>query len=273
MISIKTESLQEPSIKIKKKARNTKVGERNYICGGCQHAYKSYPALYLHIKRKHNGIRPLNTRASKPLSPLPKDKIHTGRPQKPSHDVDGISEAQIYLENAQSELLGFLGERLKVVSIMDSKLKLENIVQGILGTVNPTNDEAMVQLKAEVEAFYGELKNKSNETFDIELDFDSFIELNKNNSLKILVWFLLWMGKYIVKPDFMPDFTFIFSKVWKVLDQKQLEIQDLDNKLVWNGVMKECDSSLSRFTSFEQKKDLVYEFVSKTCHLIGKMFE
>jgi len=58
------------------------MGERNYICGGCQRAYKSYPALYLHIKRKHNGIRPVNTRTSKPISPVLRDKIHTGRPQK-----------------------------------------------------------------------------------------------------------------------------------------------------------------------------------------------
>lgn len=78
------EPLQEASIKIKKKPRNTKVGERNYICGGCQRDYKSYPALYLHIKRKHNGVRPLNTRTSKPMSPVARDKIHTGRPQKVS---------------------------------------------------------------------------------------------------------------------------------------------------------------------------------------------
>ncbi len=76
------DSLQDSSIKIKKKARNTKMGERNYICGGCQRAYKSYPALYLHIKRKHNGVRPVNTRTSKPISPISRDKIHTGRPQK-----------------------------------------------------------------------------------------------------------------------------------------------------------------------------------------------
>jgi len=76
------DSLQDSSVKIKKKARNTKMGERNYICGGCQRAYKSYPALYLHIKRKHNGVRPVNTRTSKPISPISRDKIHTGRPQK-----------------------------------------------------------------------------------------------------------------------------------------------------------------------------------------------
>jgi len=75
-------SLQESSIRIKKKTRNTKSGERSYICGGCQRAYKSYPALYLHIKRKHGGVRPPNTKASKPVGPVSSEKTHTGRPQK-----------------------------------------------------------------------------------------------------------------------------------------------------------------------------------------------
>jgi hypothetical protein len=267
------DSLQDSSIKIKKKPRNTKVGERNYICGGCQRAYKSYPALYLHIKRKHNGVRPINTRTSKPISPITRDKIHTGRPQKPSHDVDCIPETQTYLENAQSELLGFLGERLKVVSMMDSKSKLETIVASITSICDEAKDDGMAQIKKQIEELYQELKDNTVEGFDVELDFDAFQEIDKEQPLKILVWFLLWLGKYIVKADFLRDLTYVFAKIWKVLVQKQLQVQDLDNKLVWNGVMKECDPYIPTFTNFEHKKELVYEFVSKTCHLIGKIFE
>ena len=76
------DGLLDQSLKIKKKSRNTKAGERNYICGGCNRAYKSYPALYLHIKRKHDGVRPPNTKASKPITQVTKEKAHTGRPQK-----------------------------------------------------------------------------------------------------------------------------------------------------------------------------------------------
>lgn len=76
------DSLIDASLKIKKRTRNTTAGERSYICGGCQKSYKSYPALYLHIKRKHNGIRPADTRTSKPVTSAFKEKIHTGRPQK-----------------------------------------------------------------------------------------------------------------------------------------------------------------------------------------------
>lgn len=35
-------------------------GNRNYVCG-CGKAYLSYPALYTHVKTKHNGTEPLGT--------------------------------------------------------------------------------------------------------------------------------------------------------------------------------------------------------------------
>ena len=76
------DTLSDSSIKIRKRARNTSKNDQNYICGGCQKSYKSYPALYLHIKRKHDGVRPAETRTSKPLNSLPKEKIQTGRPTK-----------------------------------------------------------------------------------------------------------------------------------------------------------------------------------------------
>lgn len=43
----------------KRKSKNDNV-ERNYICG-CGKDYLSYPALYTHIKNKHNGIAPDGT--------------------------------------------------------------------------------------------------------------------------------------------------------------------------------------------------------------------
>ena len=81
------DSLADQSLNLKKRTRNTNTGDRSYICGGCQKAYKSYPALYLHIKRKHEGVRPEDTRTSKPVNPTFKEKIHTGRPQKVSLNI------------------------------------------------------------------------------------------------------------------------------------------------------------------------------------------
>ena len=56
--------------------------QRNFSCGGCTKAYKSYPALYLHIKRKHDGIRPANTMTSRPPCAPYKGATPTGRPHK-----------------------------------------------------------------------------------------------------------------------------------------------------------------------------------------------
>lgn len=75
-------ALQTNSVKIQKKTRNTRAGERNYACGGCQKAYKSYPALYLHIKRKHQGIKPPNTKTQKSFTVAPEEKIPNCRPSK-----------------------------------------------------------------------------------------------------------------------------------------------------------------------------------------------
>jgi hypothetical protein len=39
---------------IRRRTRNETNTERNYSCG-CGKTYLSYPALYLHLKLKHNG--------------------------------------------------------------------------------------------------------------------------------------------------------------------------------------------------------------------------
>lgn len=42
------------------KSKQEAVDERNYLCG-CGKAYLSYPALYTHIKNKHNKVAPEGT--------------------------------------------------------------------------------------------------------------------------------------------------------------------------------------------------------------------
>lgn len=47
-----------------RRSKNDKTN-RDYICG-CTKTYLSYPALYTHIKNKHNGIAPQGTMLGKP---------------------------------------------------------------------------------------------------------------------------------------------------------------------------------------------------------------
>lgn len=77
-------SLQPNSVKISKEPKKDLKGGFTFICGGCPKTYKSYPALYLHIKRKHQGIRPPNTKISKPAQPIFVGTAQTGRPSKVS---------------------------------------------------------------------------------------------------------------------------------------------------------------------------------------------
>jgi len=77
-------SLQPDSVKIKKTPRNEAAdnGDKNFICGGCERGYKSYPALYLHVKRKHNGIIPENTQTLRAARPALHISVQPGRPNK-----------------------------------------------------------------------------------------------------------------------------------------------------------------------------------------------
>jgi len=189
------------------------------------------------------------------------------------HDVDDISDREAYLEDIQSELLGFLGERIKAVSSMDSKPKLENIVVAILGIPEEHTDDWMKQLKKKTEDIYAEMKANNTDIRDIELDFDDFRGLGVNEPLKVLVWFMMWLGKYIVKSNFLPDVCMIFSKIWKVVNEKGLQIQDLDNKMVWNDVLRESEGHKPHMNYFDGNNDLILDFIKKTCHMIGKTFE
>ena len=69
----------------KRRSKNDNIG-RTFTCG-CGKSYLSYPALYTHIKQKHNGVTPEGTLNA---------QIHTGRgrgrPRKEKHpaNVEGI---------------------------------------------------------------------------------------------------------------------------------------------------------------------------------------
>jgi len=108
----------------------------------------------------------------------------------------------------------------------------------------------------------------------MNLDFEEeFRNLNPDNGLRVLAWFILWLGKHFVKKEFVSDLTFIVSKIWKVLDDTQLQIQDLDNKLVWKKAMAECKINVAELTFFKRDEEMIFEFIQKICQLIGKAYE
>ncbi len=54
--------IKPPGTKQKRRSKNDCNG-RDYVCG-CGKTYLSYPALYTHIKTKHNGKTPDGTNAN-----------------------------------------------------------------------------------------------------------------------------------------------------------------------------------------------------------------
>lgn len=59
----------------KRRRAKGEAGEGNYICG-CGKVYLSYPALYTHIKTKHDGVTPPGT-----TQPQTSSKSGRGRPK------------------------------------------------------------------------------------------------------------------------------------------------------------------------------------------------
>ena len=177
------------------------------------------------------------------------------------------------MEDSQSELLDFLGDKLEAISTLDSKPKLEEILQIIYDTKTDADDVYLEQLKKEAGKFLLQKKEKVIGDNDIDLDFEDFKNKSPSNPLYLLTWLIVWLGKVVVKSNFVQDLCLIFSRAWMVLNKKELSIQDLDNKLVWKEVTKEVTPILHRLNYFKNNKDLLYEFVEKSCHLIGKTFE
>jgi hypothetical protein len=75
--SVETDDREEekPTTKSKRRSKNDPNG-RSYKCG-CGKMYLSYPALYTHIKTKHDSINPEGTNA-----PQFKNGRGRGRPRK-----------------------------------------------------------------------------------------------------------------------------------------------------------------------------------------------
>ena len=81
----------------KRRSKNDNVG-RTFVCG-CSKSYLSYPALYTHIKQKHEGEPPEGTNSQ---------QYHTGRgrgrprKEKPEHNL-GIVVLDDKFDSKQNE--------------------------------------------------------------------------------------------------------------------------------------------------------------------------
>ncbi len=64
--------------KQRKRRTLSETSKRDFVCG-CGRGYVSYPAIYLHVQRKHNGDWPVDTII--PEKTDNQDKVKRGRPK------------------------------------------------------------------------------------------------------------------------------------------------------------------------------------------------
>lgn len=247
-----------------KKTRNTKDGERNHICG-CGKAYKSYPALYLHIQRKHDSQKPENTISVETVAKKKPDNTHTGRPRAPENDIDNISENEEHLEQTQNQLMEFLGIELGAVFGMQTKPELSTVHKNLITGLDKKDKDK------EMSTFYDRTLHdivKSRQDEDIFLE-DFLIQPRDSKDVnQVLSATLLWLGRYIVKPEFLVDIAILFYKMKEFVEDqgtkfgselgcKMLEVkenvQKLStklNKYLQKDWKSHISDGISKFNSF-----------------------
>lgn len=178
----------------------------------------------------------------------------------------------MHLEEAQNELVSLLAEKMTVTGDMGPKISLESIVAKTLTTGSSHSDKWLTDLHEGSKTFVQEYKEKDENMEHLDFEGD-FKKMDPKKSLDVTVWFLMWVAKVYVKPEFIPEICLILSRIWKVLDESQLNAQDLDNKLIWKKIMQECEGLIAMLPTFNNDKNLLKEFIQKVCQLIGKTFD
>ena len=168
--------------------------------------------------------------------------------------------------------MSFLGEKLCVTSDFAPKVSSEAVETKILEVYKNCTDKWSTEIMEGCKTFFAEHQEKGKKIKHLDYE-EEFMKLNPEQALTILIWFMMWLAKLFVKMEFIPDLCIVFVKIWKVLDEAQLSVQDLDNKLVWKKVMKDCESATENLDILKDKQALMGEFIQKVCQLIGKTFE
>ena len=158
-------NIRKPGEKQKRRSKNECYG-RDYRCG-CGKEYLSYPALYTHIKTKHDGKTPEGTNAN---------QIQNGKGRgRPRKNFLTNEEAVIrrkrennrrYNENQSNELKDFLNHRncsLDVFKNGEIKFKM---IYYFFGLLNRTENEKM-EKNDNINKINDENNKNLNETDDI----------------------------------------------------------------------------------------------------------
>jgi hypothetical protein len=169
-----------------------KEEEYSYTCG-CGKKYPSYPALYTHIKTKHEGIKPEGTSHQYERRQITKHH-RQGRPSRTKHNIDGLTEDQKNVDKAEDDLIMYLGELGQVIELGPLKKKKKND-NAIIADVGQEIKEPQIIIKAIMNENSLPYYDPIISIFEKDTEFMTLLRQKKDS-------------------DFIDECNFEFNKVW-----------------------------------------------------------
>jgi len=205
------------------KRRRTKgeASEGSYICG-CGKIYLSYPALYTHIKTKHDGVTPSGT-----TQPQTNSKSGRGRPKKGESGSKAKEEDDKEGHNENSDNQLAYGALLNYLKILEMEYKYDD-QPGDGGSIVATSPEDAFDLVQKFpvdilrpQDFFNVLQEldviqKSGRIFEEEVD--EMTGLKKTPINRIIAIFIYLIGRH-VKERFYREFVFFLMMYRRALNE------------------------------------------------------
>lgn len=184
-----------------------------------------------------------------------------------------MNGAKPILENTENDLFGFMGDKINIVCPLNIKPTMQSIALEASSCHKNLNDIHIIEIQQKTTELYMQSVKEALIDEDIQLEYETVKEKGPKETVLLLAWFLLWLGRDIVKSDFIPDICFVFSRIWKVLSCENWGVKDLTNNVVVNQVYLECRLIVASLVYFKKKEYLLRDFIHKLCKFIGRTFE
>jgi hypothetical protein len=211
----------------KRRRAKGEAGEGSYICG-CGKVYLSYPALYTHIKTKHDGVTPPNT-----TQPQTSSKSGRGRPKKGESANKAKEEEDKESHNENNDNQIAYGNLLNYLKILEMEYKYDDQgsdVSSIVSTI-PDNFDLVARFPADAlrPNDYGpvlqELESivKTKNIGAEEIDEDT--GLKKTNMNRIFAIFIYLIGRHL-KEKFYREFVFFLMMYRRALNELGWKVRE-----------------------------------------------
>ena len=190
-------------------------------------------------------------------------EAHSGRPYKPTVDLDEISSDQEKYEDSESQLLYFLGANLQGVPGIEEKPKLDKICQVIEATYSELSHDCK-----EFDYVLIDLKNSCGDKhFNL-----SNMSKHKNDKIEyIFAYLLIWICKYTLKQQYHKDVTKIILFIYFDISQIESGLTSIISDAFQNIVVEKCqnlDFEFGRKLNGSDKLSMLKEFIKLICSTI-----